>query len=254
MTLPEIPRDNFINIKDNELDAPIYRVTSVSRFMQILVTQKLELSRPEVWDDPFENILSRIRCELRDGTLVGFGGVMQAFYGQCWTLCEESDAMWRMYAPGKDGVKMQTTVRKLMGALYDLNDESADRKFFIGQVLYEQDEEILKVFSDMFPDSLMVVATDRTFRLQALTLLVKRMAFGHEKEVRVLYRSPETTGERTKAFHIDPNDTIQKVALDPRMSETECDTWKHLMVKAGYHGLALRSTLYDPPKLILRHT
>ncbi|MBM3299540.1 MAG: hypothetical protein FJY85_06275, partial [Deltaproteobacteria bacterium] len=93
----DIPNGNFIKIDANERNLPIYRVIPVWRFAEMLVTQKLVLTRPDLWDDPFENILLKTQLELSDSTLIGLDGVMGALYGQCWSLHEETDAMWRIY-------------------------------------------------------------------------------------------------------------------------------------------------------------
>jgi hypothetical protein len=247
-----IPDENFIKIDTNERNLPIYRVVPAWRFAEILVTRKLVLTRPDLWDDPFENILLKTQLELPDGTPVGLDGVMGAFYGQCWSLHEETDAMWRIYAPGRDGVTLRTTIAKLMGAVYDFGNPDADRQFFIGRVLYEEEGELMNVFSGMSPEKCMALITDHTFYCQAVTLLAKRKAFEHEREVRLLYRSPQTTDARTKAFPVDPNSVIDCVVFDPRMGDTEYHVWHRLMEQAGYKGEVRRSSLYSLPKLRLR--
>lgn len=44
-------------------------------------------------------------------------GFRSDFYGQCWTLKSTSDAMWRIYSPKKDAVRVRTTIRKLAESL-----------------------------------------------------------------------------------------------------------------------------------------
>ena len=49
---------------------------------------------------------------------IGLGiGFKENLYGQCWTKTRESDAMWRIYSPNKNGVRIMTTPRKLLTAL-----------------------------------------------------------------------------------------------------------------------------------------
>ena len=247
-----IPDDNFINIDKAERNLPIYRVVPARRFVEMLVAKELVLTRPDLWDDPFENVLLRARLELKDGTPVGLGGVMGAFYGQCWSLHEETDAMWRIYTPAKDGVVLRTTIAKLMDAVYDFTNPNADRQFFIGRVLYEEEKELMAVFSDMSTDQCLAMVTDRTFHCQAITLLVKRKAFEHEREVRLLYRSPKATDERTKVFSVDPNSLVDCVVFDPRMCDTEYHAWRRQLDRSGYNGQIRKSSLYSLPDLHLR--
>ena len=54
----EIPDDNFINIKPEEYNSPIYRVTTIDRLLDMLKSKNLILRRPKLWEDPFENSLS----------------------------------------------------------------------------------------------------------------------------------------------------------------------------------------------------
>ena len=52
---------NVIDISD--LDKPIYRIFSKSRFIDLLKTKKNGLVRPNKWDDPFENFFLRSKAQ-----------------------------------------------------------------------------------------------------------------------------------------------------------------------------------------------
>lgn len=53
------------------------------------------------------------------GAPVSFSGLADDWYGQCWSLLEESDAMWRIYSPkaSDEAIKVKTTIRKLFANL-----------------------------------------------------------------------------------------------------------------------------------------
>jgi len=238
-----IPNGNYINIKPQEFDTPIYRVTKVKNLLEMLEFKKITLRRPQLWDDPFENILRRTIVKLKDGTKVGFSGLMNCFYGQCWTLEKESDAMWRIYALCKHGVKIKTTIRKLLEAIYHPNDPNSDRKYFIGKVCYLGQGEIMNILKKL---SSLNHATDPTFQSQTLTLLIKRKAFSHEKEIRLIYRSDRELQEDERTFPVDPNKLVEEVVFDPRMNQDSFKYYRDRLLCLGYKEPIEKSTLYDP--------
>jgi hypothetical protein len=78
-----------------------------------------------------------------------------SFYGQCWSLTRESDAMWRIYSPNEDGVKVKTTIRKLFTPLFDKgghdrkpNGEIYNLYSFIGRVKYQNTKGLLEMLND----------------------------------------------------------------------------------------------------------
>jgi hypothetical protein len=104
-------QDNGIDIDD--WDAPIYRVYSMHRFKSLLNTKTNGLVHPSLWKDPFENFFLKCKAVASDGTFVSLESLSESWYGQCWTKNRDSDAMWRIYSPNKDGVRVSTTIRKL---------------------------------------------------------------------------------------------------------------------------------------------
>src|SRR3990172_3540769 len=139
-------KNNFVNI-DNP-DLYIYRVFKANRLIEMFKTKKLVLVKPELWDDPFENFLIKSSTPLPSGGIMSFRGVADCFYGQCWTLNQESDAMWRIYSPDKNGAKVKTTIRRLHKAIYNPNNEFASLSCYIGKVMHMTEEEIRKMFAD----------------------------------------------------------------------------------------------------------
>lgn len=126
---PHRVEDNCIQLP--KLDMPIYRVFSAKRFRETFRDRKLALVRAKLWDDPFENFLYQVRCVCaQTGQPISIESLRRRLYGQCWTLLQESDAMWRIYAPRKNGVMVRTTIRKLINAIYNPCDRFASLKYF----------------------------------------------------------------------------------------------------------------------------
>ncbi|MBN1299346.1 MAG: hypothetical protein JW997_06650, partial [Actinobacteria bacterium] len=101
--------ENIIWPNQNILDLPVYRVFSIKRLLQIIKTSKNVLVKPELWDDPFENILAKLKGYATKSKMVlDLSSIFGIFYGQCWTLnVDESDALWRIYSLKKDGVRVK---------------------------------------------------------------------------------------------------------------------------------------------------
>ena len=241
-------KNNFVNI-DNP-DLYIYRVFKANRLIEMFKTKKLVVVKPELWDDPFENFLIKSSTPLPSGGIMSFRGVADCFYGQCWTLNQESDAMWRIYSPDKNGAKVKTTIRRLHKAIYNPNNEFESLSYYIGKVMHMTEEEIRKMFAD--PDFVTPTVLDHSGLGQVPTLLLKREAFVHEKEVRLVYR--ETT-ERYKKdqniieFDIDPNTLFDEIVFDPRMSETDYEMYSNEIKRCSFTKPISQSTLCQAPNL-----
>jgi len=244
----EIPEKNFINIKQGEFDVPIYRIMSIEHFLYMFESKKFMLRRPHLWDDPFENILRRTIVRSKNGTDFGFENLMNCFYGQCWTLEEESDSMWRIYALCKQGVKIKTTIRKLLSIIFDKIEINPDRKCFIGKVVYAGDNEIEEILEKI--TSLNFV-TDCTFLSQAMTLLIKPNAYKYEKEVRLIYRSDSKLQENEQFFAVNPNDLFDEVVFDSRMGKNMFQIYSEKLNTTNFFGKVKQSKLYFPIQYII---
>lgn len=110
---------NFLNFKAKDIDRPIFRFLTKERLFEIFKSHNNVLVSPKLWEDPFENhIMSSFikqKTEDEKDICIGF---RDNFYGQCWTQTRESDAMWRIYSPEKNGARITTTPRKLLQSLF----------------------------------------------------------------------------------------------------------------------------------------
>lgn len=218
---------NLINIEESDLDRPIYRIFKFCRLEELFQEHKLTLVKPQKWDDPFENFIFNSTGELIDGKTFTFG-FRDQFYGQCWSFNKENDAMWRIYSPDKDGVKVKTTIRKLFLPLYETTDktfevdgQSYNISSFIGKVEYKNTKSLKKILTDT--KEMNKIVNDQTGKLCAGTFYYKRPAFKHEKEVRIIYCEYDKRKLfDTYKFQINAIDLIDEIILDPRMSKDKC--------------------------------
>jgi hypothetical protein len=225
---------------DELIDTPIYRIFPIGRFIQVLTAKELTLVKPKKWDDPFENAL--LSSDFIVGGETAVFSAKDSVYGQCWTLHRETDAMWRIYSPRKDGVRLMTTPRKLLAALKSHVGQYADVKCFIGKVQYKKKSELLNVFG-----KINILSSDGSGI--ARSLIYKRPEFSHEREVRLIYNGDDNNGTSDIfSFEIDYNKLFDRVLFDPRMEESLRRSYISAIKDLGCTVGVKRSTLYDAPK------
>lgn len=236
-----MPSKNFINLTEKECDSYVYRVMPLMRFYELFSKKQNVLVRPSKWEDPFENFILNASARMADGTLVTFG-FNDDFYGQCWTRQASSDAIWRIYSPDKTSVRVRTTVRKLLKSLEDPLGDWAHEQAYIGKVLYLGDKKLIEFGNKVFSDGL-------NSRALAETLLVKRRAFTHEREIRLLYLERDRGQRDIYPYPVDPHALVDQVMIDPRLPLADLSKTKdEIRKRTGFKGPVLRSLLYAPPK------
>jgi hypothetical protein len=235
----------LLNIEENELDKKIYRVLSLERLQELFVTGENTFVKPSKWEDTFENFILKSKVRLRTGDIVEYN-YFDRMYGQCWTLHKASDAMWRIYSSDKQGLRIRTTIRKLIDSLTGAHSSLVDVRCAVGKVEYLRQDELMAVANKTFDDS--GIATEDIFR----SLLLKRKAFIHEKEVRALYMELDDDSFSDRAlykYEVDPQNFVSQIMIDPRRSYAEFkDIEREIRKTTGFKGEIKRSLLYTLPK------
>jgi hypothetical protein len=231
------------------MNAPIYRVFGIDRLYEIFSSFQNTLVRPKLWDDPFENFIleQAIRASEHQNADIT---IRDGYYGQCWSTLKESDAMWRIYSPDKNGVKVKATAKKLFDSLCN-SPEVTEEKCFIGKVDYMEDNELRANLED--PDWLNLELVNT--RSQANSFLFKRVEFMHEAEIRLLYCSGVRFEKTDNLFHyrINPHELFDEIVFDPRLPEAEYEKHKYrLEGDVMYPNLITQSTLYKLGNIQIR--
>lgn len=143
--------------------AKLYRYISFETLVGMIQSQALTFVLPEVWDDPkeyapYENYISHLD-NLYEKIL--FECLRLKTYCQCWTRLAESDAMWRIYSYNNHAVRLRISQDKIK--------------------LLDGVQACPVAYSDDFEIS---VSQGEDAVLK--TLALKRTAFKHEKEVRLV--------------------------------------------------------------------
>lgn len=234
----------YLNLQTTEFDRHVYRITSLERLWELFESCKNVFVKPKLWDDPYENFILRQKVRLKSGEIHEYN-YHESIYGQCWTFHKASDAMWRIYAAGGEGVRIRTTIRTLAQGLQSAHPYITDAHCRVGRVLYLPARELKNVASRTFDDY--GIGLDELFS----SVLVKRRAFEHERELRVLYFDLNSTGGGNDlySYEIDPHVMISQIMLDPRLPRNKAEAMKdQIRQRTGFRGPILRSLLYSAPR------
>lgn len=230
----------------------VFRVFPVSRLEEVFQSGRITLVRPRKWEDPCENQLYNITViDRATGAAVSVESLRSCLYGQSWTLTEESDALWRIYSEDKRGVRVATTLGKLLRALWDGcggSDSVKSLRCFLGKVNYHTEAD----FQTRFGDGAHMLSgiLDGSGRAPVESLLMKREAFSHENEVRLIYQETETSVDHGNfwSFPVDPAALLDELCFDPRLPDECFEVLRQSFLKKyQFPGTIRKSELYRLP-------
>ncbi|MFM0000189.1 DUF2971 domain-containing protein [Paraburkholderia dipogonis] len=239
----------YINMIENDKRRHVYRIIELPRLFELFSTKQNVLVKPKKWQDPFENFILKAKVRHSSGEIVSYNH-HERIYGQCWSLHKASDAMWRIYSPKSNGIRIRTTVEKLTHSLASLCGSLPQATCSIGRVSYLKQAELIKHAQNTFHEG--GIAVEKLFG----SLLFKRLAFKHENEVRLLYyqlNDELCEKDDLYRYEIDPHNLISQIMLDPRLPREAAEhLTKRIRRVTGYQGEIKRSLLYAlPGELIL---
>lgn len=235
----------YLNLDSHETQRFVYRITTVDRVKDLFSSGLNTLVKPRMWDDPFENFILGSRVQLKSGQIIRYD-LHERMYGQCWTFHKSSDAMWRIYAPAKNGVRLRSRISSLARQFFNAHPSNySEAQCCIGRVLYLNSRKMKEAANSTFDDA--GIGVDKLFG----SLLVKRVAFSHERELRLLYceLNDADMNNNLYSYHLEPHEMIDQMMLDPRLSLDEAESLKSEIRSAtGFCGPIMRSLLYTPPR------
>jgi len=200
----------YLGLSDGMLDQCIYRIMRQEHVVALFANRQNILSQIHNWKDKFENFQLRLGGVL-NGERFEYG-FRDDFVGQCWTRESLSEAMWGIYANDANTrfVRIRSTPRKLLSALIAAHPEMPQDTCFIGKVEYKREAE-LEAFARNSG------RLDVRARRVAESLLLKRRAFEHESEVRLLYfgDAKQYDANGLYRYPIDPQVMITQLMADP---------------------------------------
>jgi len=239
-------RSNFHNIEpleDGSYEIPIYRFIPLKYLQDILINKILKISQTKSWDDTYENFLGKVEFHV-GANKVSYQGFIYDFYGQCWTLKKESDALWRIYSHDKEGVRIKSTIQKLMNVITYGNEilPKKTRANIIGKVEYHTEEKIKNWVLSLKNVDLVDMSK---------SLFIKRPEFQHEEEVRLIIHKFANQEDDVRGikrpflnFEFNPFETIDEITFDPRVTDEDFKRNKLILEKLGFKKKINQSNLY----------
>lgn len=197
------------------------------------------------WKDKFENFQLSLGGYI-SGVRFNYG-FRNDYLGQCWTTNAMSEAMWGIYAGDSQlkYLRLRSTPRKLLEALEKAHAGSTiNDTCFVGRVLYKKENELK---ASLGAGGTLTLSSASL----AGSLLLKRRAFKHENEMRLIYCTHNEAGVSNGLYRypIDPQDMITQIMADPHRDPSSWENErKRLQSETGFKGKILRSRMYDPPK------
>lgn len=242
---------------DGELDRPLYRIFPLWHFEDMLRVKRLVLVSPSLWEDPREDIPASIMMQRPDHKQKELNGYLHPARCQCWSFECESDSLLRAYSrvtidplhnrncePRNEGVMVRTTARRLSKALGEWAERVTWGKFYLGRVEYLSKEEASqKVVNALAKNGPIEIGRGES---RAQSLLLKRKAFSHEDEVRLIWVCGDKREvEKAMTVNVNPNDFIDEVTFDPRLIRFELLERQQSAKALGYEGAFAESGLYQ---------
>ena len=242
----------FSEYELNKSNISIFRFISFESLIEILSSGFLSISQTKYWDDSYENHYCKIKVKMGN-IYINMLDLEDTFYGQCWTLLNESDALWRIYSYDKKSIRISTTVKKLFDSI--INSESFDETrcmgIAVGKVRYIN-EKTFREFYNKFDKHTLIMNFSK---LAMESMFLKRKEFNHEKEIRLIYRQSiaehaNTLDSKIIKVKINPAKLIDSITLDPRIDTRTEIVYKDILSKYG-HKQVEKSRLYKMKKIII---
>lgn len=215
-----------LRFKDIVDGTRLFRYISLAQFLSLVEEKQLHLSKIDTWDDTWEGALFKVPTQIDNNKLQSpLYTIGDDMFGQCWSLFKDSDAMWRIYSSNSEGLMIGTTAKKFRSVVYT-------SPAVLGKVTYiDYGKSEIPESSSMFDPA-----------------LIKRKAFEHEHEVRLLTVSSKSSSKKVIYLDIDPYDFIEEIVIDPRASEWFVKVVVDYCKRAGFSITVSKSSLYafDP--------
>lgn len=232
-----------------DVTTPVWRYLNMEKFVSLLADKALYFSRSDLLGDPHEGTIPALNAKNihtqfydpdKPDLIIKVRKMWKLFtYVNCWHInYAESDAMWRLYCPNKDGVALKSTYAKLAESV-DNND------FYLGLVRY------IDYRSQLLP-------LDNAFN----PIMHKRKVFEHEREVRAVtmrqntIRSVERDFDERKCLEENPKgvrvpinivNMVDCVYVNPYASEQYYKMVKEILDKFSISLPLERSSIADVP-------
>ena len=206
-----------------DLDTVVWKYLDLSKFLDLLMSRKLFMSRSDKFEDQYEGTFSEptfeeIKRLSKDNPdfLKFYKTHREKVAISSWHINEyESFAMWQIFTQNSEGLAIQSTIGRLQQALVPENNY----KQYIGEVNYIDYKKEYIPFDDMF-----------------FPFLFKRKSFQYEREVRIITDVADSTiilNDGLK-INVDINQLIEKIYIHPKSENWYKKLVIQLMEQLGF--------------------
>lgn len=193
-----------ITLPEN-LDTAVWKYLDLSKFLDLLMSRKLFMSRSDKFEDQYEGTFSeptfeeiRKISQNNPDFLDYYKSHRKDVVISSWHINEyESFAMWQIFTQNSEGLAIQSTVRRIQEAL------APEKQYqqYVGEVNYIDYKKEYIPFDDAF-----------------FPFLFKRKSFQYEREIRIisdLSTHNLSINEGVK-IDVDINKLIEKIYIHPK--------------------------------------
>lgn len=221
------------NIKlPKDPDTIVWKYLDLSKFVDLLLYQKLFMSRSDKFEDQYEGTFSEPTFEEIRKLSVGNPAFLDYYKSHrekvvisSWHINEyESFAMWQIFTQKSEGLAIQSTLGRLQQALLpEINCQQ-----FIGEVNYiDYKKEYIPFDNPFFP------------------FLFKRKSFQYEKEVRIIsdLTAQNLIIDNGLKIDVDINQLIEKIYIHPKSENWYKNLVIELVKRLGFNFIIEKSDL-----------
>lgn len=189
------------------------------KWFKVMIEERYNtLLRPASWDDPYETNYSKsvITTDQGDVSLDA-----SHWFGQSWSLCEESAIMWQTFKKDKEPhVKIKIDASNIIRGLVeqDNNLRIAVLEYirYFKPTINDYIEKIKDIMEmHLWPDNFTMRGVTLAELYPVYNLLTKRDIFAHEEEVRLLLFDKSSSEEQKFVKYPIVPTTISEVVIDP---------------------------------------
>ncbi len=213
-------------------DTIVWKYLDLSKFLDLLISRKLFMSRSDKFEDQYEGTFSEPTFEEMKKLsvnnpefLASYKTHRQNVVISSWHLNEyESFAMWQIFTQNSEGLAIQSTVGRLQQAL--AFEQVVPQQ--IGEVNYIDYKKEYIPFNDAF-----------------FPFLFKRKSFQYEREIRIIsdltpYKLKINEGVK---INVDIHQLIDKIYIHPKSENWYKDLVINLMQKLDFDFTIEKSDL-----------
>lgn len=204
-------------------DTIVWKYLDLSKFLDLLLSQKLFMSRSDKFEDQYEGTFSEPTYEEIKKISENNPEFLQYYKSHrekvavsSWHINEyESFAMWQIFTQNSEGLAIQSTVERLKKSL----DSERNHEQYIGEVNYIDYKKEYIPFDDMF-----------------FPFLFKRKSFQYEREVRIISDVTQSNIKLNDGLkiNVDINQLIEKIYIHPKSENWYKNLVIELVSKLGF--------------------